>query len=64
MSLHLEELVSKLANLNQQKSMAEQTFHQIVGAITIVEDLVKRLKEDLNNKPVENNDGEVNNQGA
>ncbi len=57
MSFKLEELMNKLANLYQQKELAQQTFHQVIGAISIVEELVKKIKEDLSNKPVENNDG-------
>ncbi len=46
MSLTLEKLNEDLALLNQRKEQALQGFHQILGAISIVQQMIERLKED------------------
>ena len=45
MSFALSELEGRLSNLIQQKEVAVQNFHQILGAVAIVEDLIKKFKE-------------------
>ena len=56
MSFTLSELESRLSMLTQQKEVAVQNFHQILGAVAIVEDLIKKFKE--------NEDGKINNEDA
>ena len=56
MSFTLSELESRLSMLIQQKEVAVQNFHQILGAVAIVEDLIKKFKE--------NEDGKINNEDA
>lgn len=56
MSFELNELEGRLALLIQQKEIAVQNFHQILGAVTIVEDLIEKFKD--------NENGKIDNEGA
>lgn len=55
MSLTLEKLTEDLEVLNQRKDQALQSLHQIVGAISIIEQMIYRLKNpDWEKKSEEN----------
>ena len=43
MSLTVEKLYQDLEALNQRKNHALEAFHQIVGAVSIVEQMIQRL---------------------
>lgn len=42
MSLTIEKLHNDLLTLNQRKDQIMQTFHQVIGAISIVEQMIQR----------------------
>ena len=43
--MSLEQLKNDLLILNQRKEQAIQNFHQVVGAISILEQLIQREEE-------------------
>lgn len=69
MDLTIEQLNHDLSVLNHRKTMAHENLHQIIGAISVIEQMIQRLNEIEENKDDESIDkelehGEINHEAA
>lgn len=70
MELTVEQLKHDLTVLNHRKTMAHENLHQIIGAISVIEQIIDRLNQkeekinDDEQKEKELDHGEINNEAA
>lgn len=71
MELTVEQLKHDLTVLNHRKTMAHENLHQIIGAISVIEQIIDRLNQkEIESKDDESEDekeldhGEINNEAA